>query len=317
MFHYEYSMIRTLDDVAGLAKEKGPKKLAVLAPEDPEFMMAIKKSWQSGYIEPVLIGDREKMERVADKVGFDIGHFEKIFEKDRQTIADLGTRMLFAGEVEIESKGQIPTSYIYRSIIREESNADTGRTISVITFWEIPELNHLMAFTDTGVSINPDYQAKVKVIKNVVFLFQLLGYHRPRVSALSGQREIGGSLDSYEDANLLKKAAASGDLGECEIISATSFLEIFLGQKGRLASLKDIDIKKLPEILLVPNLDTGNILCKLDFLLNMNRFSLVLSSRGPVSIPSRSDFSDSVVWQIAVCAVVANRMESFYDQNLR
>ena len=61
-------MIRTLNDVNRLAKEKGPKKLAVLAPEDDEFMLAVKQSWQNGYIEPVLIGNREKMERVADEV---------------------------------------------------------------------------------------------------------------------------------------------------------------------------------------------------------------------------------------------------------
>ena len=43
-------MIRTLDDFSRLAKGKGPKKLAVLAPEDEEFMKAVKESRQMGYI---------------------------------------------------------------------------------------------------------------------------------------------------------------------------------------------------------------------------------------------------------------------------
>jgi hypothetical protein len=35
-------MIRSLDDFSRIAKEKGPKKLAVPAPEDEEFMLAVK-----------------------------------------------------------------------------------------------------------------------------------------------------------------------------------------------------------------------------------------------------------------------------------
>jgi len=302
-------MIRTLDDITRLAKEKGPKKLAVLAPEDGEFMEAVKKSQQMGYIEPVLIGNQEMMQRVADEVEFDISNVEKIFEADRQAIANLGTAMLFAGDVDMSSKGQIPTSFIYRSIIKEESKAGTGRTISVITLWEIPELDHFMAFTDTGANIYPDYKAKVAVLKNAIFLFHVLGYAKPRISVLSGQREIGGTLASYEDGKSLQKAAASGELGECEIIEAHSFFEFFVGKGRQLADYEEIDIKKLPEILLVPSLDTGNILCKLDFFLNVKRRSLVMTSKGPVLIPSRADFCDSIMGEIAMGVVVADRIK--------
>jgi phosphate butyryltransferase len=129
-----HSMIRSLDDFARIAREKGPKKLAVLAPEDEEFMLAVKASWQKGYIEPVLIGNTEKMKRVAEKVEFDTRGFEKIVGDDRQAIADLGISMLFSGKIAIVCKGQIPTSYIYRSIIREENRAGSGMTVSVVSF---------------------------------------------------------------------------------------------------------------------------------------------------------------------------------------
>ncbi len=142
----------------GLHGKRDLRRLAVLAPEDEDFMLAVKTSWQMGYIEPVLIGNTEKMEQVAEKVEFDIGRFEKIVGDDRQAIADLGINMLFTGRLAIVSKGQIPTSYIYRSIIREESRAGSGMTVSVVTFWEVPGLDHLVAFTDTGVSIKPDLQ---------------------------------------------------------------------------------------------------------------------------------------------------------------
>jgi len=304
----EIIMIRTLEDVSRLAKEKGPKKLAVLAPEDSEFMLAVKESAEAGYIEPVLIGNRDKMNKVADEVEFRITEVEKIYEEDRQTIANLGTAMLFSGDVDMSSKGQIPTSYIYRSIIREEAKLGTGRTISVISLWEIPELKRLTSFTDTGVNIHPDYRAKTAVIKNAVFLFHVLGYARPRISVLSGQREIGGELDSYRDWKLIKGAATAGEFGECEVVDATSFHDFIVGPGSRLSSCDDIDISDIPEILLVPSLDAGNILCKLDFFLDVHRRSLVMTSKGPALIPSRSDFSNSIVGEIAMGVVVADML---------
>jgi phosphate butyryltransferase len=302
-------MIKSLDDFSRIAREKGPKKLAVLAPEDEDFMLAVKTSWQMGYIEPVLIGNTEKMEQVAEKVEFDISRFEKIIGDDRQAIADLGINMLFTGRLAIVSKGQIPTSYIYRSIIREESRAGSGMTVSVVTFWEVPGLDHLVAFTDTGVSIKPDFKTKAEILKNALFVYRLLGYPKPRIAVLSGQREIGGTLDSYRDFELLRKAARGGDFGDCEIVDATSFTEIFLGGRGR--SIKDggMNMERMPHILLVPCLDTGNIICKLDFFLDVTRCSLVATSRGPVCIPARSDSSDNIVEQLAMCVVVADRMK--------
>ncbi len=302
-------MIRSLADFSRIAKEKGPKKLAVLAPEDEEFMRAVKMSWEMGYIEPVLIGNEKKMGQVAEKAAFDISRFRKIPGAEQQAISDLGIRMLFSGELPIASKGQIPTSYIYRSIIREEAKAGSGMTVSVVTFWEIPEIDHLVAFTDTGVNIKPDAKAKAEIIKNAVFVYHLMGYPKPRIAVLSGHREVGGALASYQDYKTLKNAAASGEFGECEIVDAASFTEIFLGSRTRMADDSVINGEGMPHILIVPCLDTGNIICKLDFFLDVTRSSLVATSRGPVCIPARSDFSDNIVLQLAMCVVLADRME--------
>jgi len=302
-------MIRSLDDFARLAGEKGPKRMAVLAPEDEEFMLAVKAGYERGYIEPVLIGDAGKMEQVAGKVGFNISPFEKIIETDRQAIADLGIGMLFSGKLSLASKGQIPTAFIYRSIIRAEAKLGSGMTVSVVSMWEVPGVDHLVVFTDTGVSIKPDLKTKIDILRNALFVYRLLGFNKPRIAVLSGQRAFGGTLGSYRDYKELRKLAESGSLGECEIIEATDFAGMMLGPKGCLKSYDEIDLGKLPHILLVPCLDTGNILCKLDFFLNVTRVSLSVTSKGAVLIPARSDFCDSIIWQIAMGVAVADRMK--------
>ena len=304
-------MIRSFQDMDRLASQKGPKRLVVLAPEDEEFMLAVKESAAKGYTRPVLIGDREKMERLADQVHYDISSTEKIYEKSRQAIADLGINMLFSGEVDIAGKGQIPTAYIYRAIIREESKVGKGKVVSVVSLWDIEGLETLTCFTDTGVNITPDYRAKAEIVRNAVFLFHLLGYPKPKICVLSGKREINGDIPSYQDFLELKKAAAAGDLDSCEVMEATSLLDIFSPErKGFRLDETDVTKTDFPHIMLVPNLATGNILVKLDFALkNVRRRSLVMSSRGPVIIPSRSDFQDSILGEIALGVTVAEQIK--------
>jgi phosphotransacetylase len=182
--------------------------------------------------------------------------------------------------------------------------------VSFICLWDIPGLDHLVAFADSGVNISPDGKKKAEILKNAIFLCRLLGYAKPRIAVLSGQRDIGGTLASFRDYEFLKQAAKSGDFGECEIIDATSFTGIFLGPKGRLVNYNDIDLTRMPHILLVPNLDTGNSICKLDFFIEVIRCSLIVTSAGAVCIPTQSDFSDSIMGQIAMGVVVADRMKN-------
>jgi len=307
--NHDTTKIRSFSDIDRIANERGPKKLAVLAPEDEEFMNAIKQCSQKGIVKPVLIGNRERIERVAEAVAFDISGVETIFEDDRQAIANLGITLCFTGEVDIACKGQLPTAFVYRSIIRENARAGGSRTISVISLWEIPKLNRLIALTDTGVNIKPNGQAKVEILKSAVSFFHLFGYPKPRIAALTGKRGIDGTLTSYRDLMELREAAASGDLGICEILEETSFSEIFLGKTGPLINFDDVVLERLPDIILIPHLDAGNILVKLDFFLDVIRRSLVMTVRGPVIIPSRSDSCDRIIGELALGVVAADRMK--------
>jgi phosphate butyryltransferase len=302
-------MIRTLKDVLTIAGKSTPKSIAVLAPEDAEFLSAVKQGWEKGYIIPLLIGDIEKIKRVSEGIGFECDNFELIREPDRQAIANKGLSMLFSGRVDMVGKGQIPTAYVYKSVIREETRIESGMTVCVLTMWEIPGLNRFIIFTDVGVNIKPDLKAKINTIKNAVFLLHIMGNPRPKILALSGERGFGIEQPSSKDAAMLRQACVKGNLGECEVLNETNLSSVFLGNAKRLKNMETIDITKLPDVLLVPGLDAGNILCKLDFLLPVTRRSIVNTSAGPVLVPSRADTKDSIVGELAMGLVISDRMK--------
>ena len=302
-------MIKDFNDIDEIAGKSEPTTLVALAADEREFLLTIKKAARRGYIHPCIIGDPEKIRHAAGEVEFDLAGATIIEEKDPQAIADKGIDMLFSNEAHIPMKGHIPTAYVYRAIIRKERSIGGKDTISVNTLWDIPGVSHLVSITDTGVSIRPEYATKKNIIQDAVALMHILGYPRPGVAVLSAYNGFTDMPDSFIDAGEIRKDAASGNLGECDLLMGTSLADIFMPPGGFLNAFDDIDLEKTPHILVAPHLDAGNILSKLDFILDVTRRSLVMTSKGPVIIPSRSDTHSVILGEIALGVVVARLLQ--------
>lgn len=298
-------MIENFNDIDALASIRKPMSLVALAADEEEFLRTVKYASEQGYIQPTIIGDSEKLRRTADHIEFDLTNVAIIEEKEPQAIADKGIDMLFSPDAYIPMKGHIPTAYVYRAIIRKERSIGGKDTISVNTLWDIPGVSHLVSITDTGVSIHPDYETKRRIIKDAVDLMHILGYHRPKVAVLSAYNGFTDVLDSFIDAKRLQDEALGGNFGECDLLPETSLTDILAGGKGAFFEFDPAALEKTPHVLVVPHLDAGNILSKLDFILDVTRRSLVMTSKGPVIIPSRSDTHKVIVGEVALGVVVA------------
>jgi phosphate butyryltransferase len=296
-------MIRNFHDIDRLAHEGKPLRLAALAADEHESLLTIKLAREKKYIEPCIIGQRKKIEKIANEIGLDLKSIEIIEESDQQKIADKGIDMLFSGEIDIPIKGHIPTAFIYRSIIKHEKAIGKKSTISVNTFWDIPEVDHLITITDTGVSIKPDAATKKNIIHDAVFLMKLLGYKKPKVLMLSSYTGLTSMLDSFQDAEKLKKELGRDKALGAELLDATSLADVLCDEYGKK------NLKNMPHVVLVPHLDAGNILSKLDFMMDVTRRSFVLTTKGPVIVPSRSDTHKAVIGEIALGVVFARLLK--------
>ncbi|MGC9323407.1 MAG: phosphate acyltransferase [Desulfomonilia bacterium] len=305
----QIDMIKSFSDIDAIAEGTRPLRLAAMAADEKEFLLTVKIAAEKGYVLPRIIGEREKILRAAQDIAFDLSGVEISEVKDPQTIADTGIGLLFGGQVDIAMKGHIPTAFVYRSIIRNERKIGGKKTISVNTLWDVPDSEHLITITDTGVSIAPGYETKRTILADAVNLMRLLGYELPKVLVLSatGIREGRDGLSG--DRSSLKADAEHGDFGPCEVLEATSLWDLSLPRESLAPAMKDASPVPAPHVFLVPHLDAGNILSKLDFILDVIRRSLVMTSRGPVIIPSRSDTHQTIVGEIALGVVVAQRLQ--------
>ena len=304
-------MISSFAEAEVVAKEVGPKRIAVLRAENREFLLALKESYRRGYGEPILIGDESKIRRIADNIDFDINGFRVIDEKNSQKVADKGIGLVSDGEADFVLRGYIDGHYLYRTLIRSSSKSGVKKQICVVALMQFPVLPKLIGLTDTGITIAPDFRAKIEIIRNAVDLFSHLGYENPKVGILAAERGLNPELDSVIGATKIRESLSNGDLTGCSIEEGFNLSDFFLGENGFLENLEDIDFSLVPDILLVHNLEFGNIFVKIDSLStsdyfhNFRRHGIIMGAGIPTVIPSRADMHDTIVTDIALGVLIA------------
>ncbi len=298
-------MISTLSEIEELAKAAEPVATAVIAPEDHEFMLAVKDARNRRLIEPVLIGRRAVIEKAAGKINYDLDTTPIIEVTDRQKIANTAMEMLSSGEVEMVSKGQISTSYVYRAIITQMKARQEEAVISVQTFWDIKGCDHLVLLTDTGANISPDESEKRAILNNALLVMPLLGCSCPKVMELVS--DSANLKDKHKHFKQAKTPVIKDSKGcSYQRLEAQVLKKVLLGEHGG-----SVNLNSLPHIMLMPDLNTGNVIAKLDFFIeDIVRVSCCYSSMGPVLLPSRADVAAGIMREfIFGVALVAQRRE--------
>ena len=301
-------MISSLAEIEELARTADPVATAVIAPEDHEFILTVKEAHKNNFIRPTLIGCRAAIEEAAKRADYNLDTTPIIEVSDRQEIAGQAIKMLASGQVSMVSKGQISTSYIYRAIIAKMKARKEEAVISVQTFWDIRGCNHLVLITDPGANIAPDDGEKKAILNNALQIMPLLGYTCPEVLELIS--DSANLKDRKNSSQSVKTPVISDNRGSYTLLEPRVLKNVLLSGDGR-----SVNLNHLPHILLVPDLNTGNIVAKLDFFIkDIVRVSCSYTSMGPVLLPSRADIAESIIREfIFGVALVALRRKLIDD----
>ncbi len=274
-------MYHNFEEIVANAKEIGPRKVAVLFPDDPDVMRAVKDGIKEGLIEPVLVGDRPRIESVAHEINLSLQDTEILNQEDPQEAADLCLDMVKTGKVAFVVKGNILTTYLYRALIRTTKQLAPDQAPCTLCFHEAPGIDKIFIITDPGVNILPDLTLKEKILVKAVNVLHGLGCGRPKVMVLAAYHGDESNTSSERDAVALRQLAGEGRLGECEVLTAQNLYQAFPDRK--------VQTEDFPDIFLVPNIETGNILVKtIDHIVLGKRQGMTVGA-SVLSTPSRSD----------------------------
>src|SRR4029450_12375111 len=165
---------------------------------------------------------------------------------------------------------------------------------------DVPTYHKVLIVTDPAINIAPALDDKVDIIQNAIDLAVSLGASPPKVAILAAGETINSKMVATIDAAALCKMADRGQIRGGLLDGPLAFDNPTTRHAPRVRGIGS-EVAGDPDILLVPDLEAGNMLAKqLSFLANADSAGLVLGARVPIILTSRAD---SVRSKIASCAV--------------
>jgi phosphotransacetylase len=165
---------------------------------------------------------------------------------------------------------------------------------------DVPTYHKVLLVTDAAINIAPTLEDKVDICQNAIDLAVALGLERPKVAILAAVETVTSKMPATLDAAALCKMAERGQIKGALLDGPLAFDNAISREAAATKGIRS-EVAGDPDILLVPDLEAGNILAKqLSFLAHADSAGLVLGARVPIILTSRAD---SVRSRIASCAV--------------
>jgi phosphate acetyltransferase len=279
-----------------------PAPTAVAHPCDESSLKGAVEAAELGILQPILVGPRARIEAVAAQFQLDLSRYEIVDAPHSHGAADEAVRLAREGKAEMLMKGSLHTDELMGAVVRTGTGLRTERRISHAFIMDVPTLDRPLIVTDAAINIFPTLEDKVHIVQNAIDLVRALGLDQPKVAILSAMETVNPKVPSTVEAAALCKMADRKQITG-GILDGPLALDNAIDLAA--ARIKKIDspVAGLADILVVPDLEAGNMLAKsLTFLAEADAAGIVLGARVPIILTSRAD---SVTTRLASCAVAA------------
>lgn len=299
--------ITTLDQMVDVARRIGPVSIAVAAAHDPEVLKAVDQASQEGIIQATLVGDWPAIEAYAAQTNVDLAQVRIIHQPDPLLAARQVVALARSGQADVVVKGQIKTADLLSIALNRDIGIRGRGLLSHVGIFQLPAMDRLIYLSDSGVVINPDVYQKLEIIKNAVGVAHLFGIPRPKVAILAASETVHPKIPASIDALALSKMAEQGWV-EGAIVDGPLGLEVAISPRAAQMEESDSPIAGQADILIVPNVEAGNIVAKgLLYFARARMAGLVVGAQVPLVINSRADSAETRYLSLAMAAVLARQ----------
>ena len=277
-----------------------PVRTAVAHPCEETALAGALEAGEKRLIVPILVGPAAKIREVAGKIGANLASIEIVDVPHSHAAAAKAVELVRQGEAEILMKGSLHTDELLSAVVARDTGLRTGRRISHVFIMDVPTYHKALVVTDAAINMAPTLEEKADICQNAIDLARTLGVSRPKVAILAAVETINSRMPATIDAAALCKMADRGQITGGVLDGPLAFDNAISAEAAAIKGIKS-EVAGDPDILLVPDLEAGNILAKqLSFLAKADSAGLVLGARVPIILTSRAD---TVRARIASCAV--------------
>jgi phosphate butyryltransferase len=296
--------LKRLDELIVLARKRKKRRIVVAAANDVHVLQAVCKASIENIIDPVLIGDKIQIQNILKDFETGSGTFDIIDEPDPELACQMAVSLIKRGDADILMKGLVPSAPFLKAILNKDNGIKKQELLSHFAFLEIPTYHKLIGITDAAMNISPDLDEKASIIRNAIEVYHRLGIDEPKVAVIGPVEVVNPKIESTLHASMLTLMNKQNQITGC-IIDGPLALDNAVSKEA--AELKGI-ISKVAgdaDIILTPDLDSGNILYKsLVFLGNSTSAAIIMGAVSPVVLTSRADSETNKFMSIVLAAAM-------------
>jgi phosphotransacetylase len=271
------------------ATAKPAVKTAIVWPCDEVSLGGAIQAFKDKLIVPVLVGSESIIRGLAKTLNFDLTDLQIVDVGDSRSAAKRGVEMARVGEVQMLMKGSLHTDELMSAVVSKEGGMRTGRRISHVFALDVPSYHKALYVTDAAINIQPDLETKISILQNAIDMMNTLEVVNPKVAILSAVESINPAIPSTLDAAALCKMVDRGQITGAIVDGPLAFDNAISSDAARIKKIKS-PVAGDPDLLMVPNLEAGNILFKqLQYLAGALAAGVVVGAKVPVVLTSRAD----------------------------
>ena len=277
-----------------------PIRTAVIHPCDEISLSSALEARAKDLIVPVLVGPVAKVRSAAEAAHCNLSDIEIVDVPHSHAAAERAVAMARAGEVDALMKGALHTDEVMEAAVDRAHGLRTERRMSHVFVLDVPTYPKPLLITDAAINIAPDLMAKADIAQNAIDLAHALAIAKPKVAILSAVETVEAKIASTVEAAALCKMADRGQITGGTLDGPLAFDNAVSKQAAEAKHIRS-PVAGDADILLVPDLEAGNMLAKqLIYLAGAEAAGIVLGARVPIILTSRAD---GMVARLASCAM--------------
>jgi phosphotransacetylase len=276
-------------DLISRANSRQAVKTAIVWPCDELSLGGAIQASKEGLIVPVLVGSESTIRNIAETMQLDLGSIQIVDIDDRHPAAVRAVEMARRSEVQMLMKGSLQTDELMSAVVSREGGMCTGRRISHVFALDVPSYHKTLFVTDAAMNFQPDLETKIDILQNAIDMMLTLEVVNPKVAILSAVESVNPAIPSTLDAAALCKMVDRGQITGAIVDGPLAFDNAISSDAARIKNIKS-PVAGDPDLLMVPNMEAGNILFKeLQYLAGALAAGVVVGAKVPVVLTGRAD----------------------------
>ncbi len=300
-------MSNHFDRIIELACNFGPMKIAVAAAEDEKVLEALKMAVEINMVTPILIGDKIKIQTLAEKLEFPLEKAQVVGVASPEESAYTAAHMVSEQTAQVIMKGRLDTAVLLKAVLDKQHALFQGGLLSHVGVLRVAGYDRFFVLSDSAMNIQPTLEEKVYIIRNAVRVAHVIGLEMPKVAMICPVEKVNPKIPATIDAEKLTQMNQEGMIVDC-IVRGPLALDNAISKEAAMQKGIDNPVAGCADVLIPPDLSSANILNKaMEYFGKAEKAGIIMGAKMPIILTSRASSARAKLNSIALGMVASKQ----------